>query len=236
MSIDNDVLIGYALGHLSPGDEAAVARHLRTHPEDAARVAGYLETFADLALTLEPEALPATGEADLLSRVRQVAPTPSPTSKPGPVAVPPVVVLPERRRGRGTAWWLSGLAAAAVLAGVYLTVLSPDARVARELRAYRAEPGAASYTLAQEGQPDPLGTLVRLQDGRVFVALDAPPTEPQVYQVWSIVDVPESLGTFSGRTFVSGKPVAAGATFGLTLEPPGGSPAPTSTPLVLLEL
>ena len=40
MSIDDDVLVSYALGHLSPEDEAAVAEHLRTHPEDAARVAG----------------------------------------------------------------------------------------------------------------------------------------------------------------------------------------------------
>ena len=234
MSIDNDVLMGYALGHLSPGDEAAVAAHLQTHPEDAARVAGYLETFADFALTLEPEALPETGEADLLSRVRQVAPTPAPTPEPDPAAVPPVLVLP-RRGGRGAAWWLSGLAAAAVSAGVYVTVLSPDARVARELRAYGTEPGATSYTLAQDGQAEPLGMLVRLQDGRVFVALDALPTEPQVYQAWSIANAPESLGTFSSRTFVSTEPVAAGATFGLTLEPPGGSPAPTSTPLALLE-
>ena len=235
MSIEDDVLISYALGHLSPDDETAVVAHLRTHPEDAARVAGYLETFAALAFTLEPEVLPETGEADLLSRVRQVAPTPAPTLAPNPAAVPPVIVLPERRGGRGTAWWLSGLAAAAVLAGVYVTVLSPDARVARELRAYGTEPGATSYTLAQDGQAEPLGMLVRLQDGRVFVALDALPTEPQVYQAWSIANAPESLGTFPGRTFVSTEPVAAGATFGLTLEPPGGSPAPTSTPLALLE-
>ncbi len=235
MSIDDDILIGYALGHLSPEGEAAVTAHLQTHPADAARVAGYLETFAVLALTLEPEALPETGEADLLSRVRQVVPTSAPTPEPDPAAVPPVVVLP-RRGGRGTVWWLSGLAAAAVLGGVYVTVLSPDARVARELRAYQTEPGATSYALAQEGQPEALGTLVRLQDGRVFVALDAPPTEPRVYQAWSIIETPESLGTFPDRTFVSAEPVAAGATFGLTLEPPGGSPAPTSTPLALLEL
>ncbi len=228
MSIDDDILIGYALGHLSPEDEAAVARHLRANPEDAARVAGYLGTFADLTLTLEPEALPETGEAELLSRVRGTNPSPE------PAAVPPVV-LP-RRGGRGTGWWLSGLSAAAVLAGFYLSVLSPDARVARELRAYRTEPGATSYALAQEGQPEPLGTLVRLQDGRVFVALEAPPTEPRVYQAWSIVDVPEPLGTFADRTFLSEEPVAAGATFGLTLEPPGGSDAPTSTPLTLLGL
>ena len=110
------------------------------------------------------------------------------------------------------------------------------ARVARELRAYQTEPGAVAYMLAQEGQAEPLGTLVRLGDGRVFVALDAPPTEPQVYQAWSIVDAPESLGTFPSRTFFSKEPVPAGATFGLTLEPSGGSPAPTSTPLTLLGL
>ena len=229
MSIDDDILMGYALGHLTPEDEATVVVHLRTHPGDAVRVAAYLEALADLALTLEPEALPETGEDELLARVRGLNPSAEPAS------VPPVVVLP-RRGGRSAAWWLSGLAAAAVLAGVYVSVFSPDARVARELRAYSAEPGAVAYALAQEGQPEPLGTLVRLQDGRVFVALDAPPTEPQVYQAWSIVDAPASLGTFSGRTFVSEKPVAAGATFGLTLEPPSGSDAPTSTPLALLGL
>lgn len=230
MSIDDDILMGYALGHLTPENEAAVAVHLRTHLEDATRVAGYFEALADFALTLEPEPLPETGEAELLARVRGTTPTPK------PAAVPPVVVLPERRGGRGTLWWLSGLAAAAVLTGFYVTVLSPDARVARDLRAYRAEPDAAAYALVQEGEAEALGTLVRLGNGRVFVALNAPPTKSQVYQAWAIVETPESLGTFSDRTFLSEEPVAAGATFGLTLEPPGGSDAPTSTPLTLIEL
>ena len=91
MSIDDDILIRYALGHLSPESEAAVALHLRTQPEDAARVSGYLDALAGLALLLEPEPLPETGEAELLERVRKAV------LPPEPVFVPPVVVLPEPR-------------------------------------------------------------------------------------------------------------------------------------------
>lgn len=238
MSIDDDILIRYALGHLSPEGEAAVVMHLRTQPEDAERVARYLDTLAGLALTLAPEPLPEGGEAELLAKVRSAPSRASPPpSEQAPLVIPspPVVTVLERPGGGRRAWWLSGLVAAAALAGVYVTVLDPDVRVARELRGYRAELGAVSYSLAQEGRAEALGTLVRLQDGRVFIALDTPPTEPQVYQAWAIVDTPVSLGTFSSRTFLSGEPVAAGATFGLTLEPPGGSPQPTSTPLTLLE-
>ena len=40
MSIDDDILIGYALGHLSPEDEAAVAALVAAHT--SGRAAGFL--------------------------------------------------------------------------------------------------------------------------------------------------------------------------------------------------
>ena len=240
MSITEDMLTGYALGHLTPEKEALVEAHLKTHPEAAATVAGYLEGLAELVMALPPEPLAEGGEAELLARVRAASATGSPDTGD----LPPVVTLPERpperaRRGGGAAWWLGALSAAAVAAALYVSVfdpLEPEARVAQTLQEYQAQPGAVSYTLESEGRAEPLGTLVRLRDGRVFVALSAPPKEEQVYQAWAIADAPVSLGTFDGHTFLSTEAVAEGNTFGLTLEPPGGSEQPTSTPITLVEL
>lgn len=235
MSVNEDTLTSYALGHLTPAAEAEVEAHLRAHPADAATVAAYLNALAELVMALPPEPLAAGGEDALLTRVRG--------SVPAEADLPPVVTLPERtageRRGGGAAWWLGGLTAAAVVAAMYVTVLAPPdraAQIARQLREYQAQPGAVSYALSQEGQSNPLGTLVRLEGGRVFVALDAPPEGEQVYQAWEIAAAPVSLGTFDGRTFLSTAAVTEGNTFGLTLEPPGGSDQPTSTPITLVEL
>lgn len=247
MSITEDTLMSYAFGHLSPEEEAVVGAHLGADPNDAATVSGYLDSLAALVMTLPPEPLADTGKAELLARVRNKLtrePTGEPTSADEAAPARPPVILPIpqsedpgrpfplRRYG-----WLGALAAA-VVALLYLTVLSPtdpDARTAQALRDYQAQPGAVSYALEGAG-PKPLGTLVQLQDGRVFVALDAPPAAEEVYQAWAIADAPVSLGTFSGRTFLSTAAVADGSTFGVTLEPPGGSEQPTTTPLALLEL
>jgi len=261
VNITEDILVSYAFGHLGTEEEAVVETHLNAHPEDAATVGGYLDSLTGLVLTLPLEPLATTGKTELLARVRSAellarvrdadrvsAPTATPSLEPVATDItgttpPPVVVLPRapetdpprpsvlRRYG-----WLGALSAA-VVALLYLTLsstlLDPDARTVRALREYQVQPGAASYAL--EGSEKPLGTLVQLQDGRVFVALGAPPTEG-VYQAWAIGDAPVSLGTFDGRTFLSPDAVAAGQTFGVTLEPPGGSEQPTTTPLTLLEL
>ncbi len=270
MSVDQDMLISYALGHLTPRAEAEVVTHLEAHPEDAARVSAYIGSLADFALQLAPEPLPETGEADLLARIRgEAAPeasepsleippempleplpeplpepsfetpsvTPGTPAAPAQTPPPPVILVPSPPRR--PVWWLAGLGAAAVAALLYFSVLlfvSPEDTYAQELEQYQAEPGAVSYTLTQEGQAAPLGTLVWLQNGRVFVTLDAPPAENQVYQAWNIGDAAVSLGTFSERSFLSQTEVPVGNTFGLTLEPPGGSDQPTTTPLTRVEL
>ncbi|CAA9587272.1 MAG: hypothetical protein AVDCRST_MAG86-3981 [uncultured Truepera sp.] len=240
MTVTEDTLVSYAFGHLASVDEAVVEAHLRAHPDDARTVAAYLDVLASLVMALPPEPLPAGGEEALLARVRGPA-TPAETRSNAPERTPkgvPGTYIPSRERPRRAVWWRDVLAAAAV-AGLYVsvfTLLNPDARTARVLQGYRTEPGAVSYALNAEGRAEPLGTLVRLQDGRVFVALGVPPSADQVYQAWEIAGAPVSLGTFDGRTFLSAQAVTEGNTFGLTLEPPGGSDQPTSTPITLLEL
>ena len=248
MTVDQDTLVSYALGTLTPQAEAEVAGYLGAHPEDAALVSGYLESLADFALLLPPEPLPETGEADLMARVRSTAPlapvvpdTPPETQTGQPDTAdpkpPPVIVVPKRPHNPNL--WLAGLGAVAVAAMLYFAVVTftdPNVSYARELEQYQAEPGAQSYALAVDGEAQPLGTLVRLSDGRVFVLIDSLPVADQVYQAWNIGAAATSLGTFTGRTFLSQAAVPLGNTFGLTLEPPGGSDQPTTTPLTLVEL
>lgn len=239
MNVTEDVLLSYAMGHLSPEEEAAVELHLQRHPADAATVAGYLETLTELVFDLPPEPLPEDGEAQLLARVRASAQTYRP---------PAVIVLPapplERtlelsRRGRTAEVLLGVLAAAAVAALFCLTVFKEpvsDAVFAWQLQRYQNQPGAVSYALEAQEAEGQLGTLIRLGSGQVFVVLNAPPESGRVYQAWDIAEAATPLETFGGRTFLSRAAVPQGHTFGVTLEPPGGSPQPTSAPITLAEL
>lgn len=234
----DDLLLGYAMGHLTPEEEAAVELHLQRTPQDAAKVAAYLDTLADLVFDLEPEPLPQGGEAALLARVRG---TPL-SAKP-----PPIIVLPvpephrevaRQRRALPPGTW-SVLAAAAVVALIYLgvrVVPTTEPFLAWQLNRYESQAGAATYVLAAAEGERPLGTLVRLSSGRVYVSLDQSPNAGQVYQAWDIAEAPVGIGTFDGRHFLSDAAVSEGHTFGLTLEPPGGSEQPTTTPITLLPL
>lgn len=263
MTIDDDMLLAYALGNLTPEEEGALETHLRSHPEDAAEVQAHLESLALLTLALPPEPLAQGGEAALLARVRGLS-APSavsssqpftdsftdsfaetftePSSEPFSEAftepaseLPPVFKAPPKRSRSG--WW--ALMAAVLLGGIYLAVLAPPGngvRVAEQLERYEREPGSSSFPLADEATGDPVGTLVRLQSGQLFVTLDRPPAEERVYQAWEIRNgTPISLGTFDERTLLTSA-TDPGSVFGLTVEPPGGSEQPTTTPFVLLEL
>jgi anti-sigma-K factor RskA len=80
----------------------------------------------------------------------------------------------------------------------------------------------------------------RLGDGVVLVEnLPAPP-EGRVYQVWRIADgAPTSIGVFDEGQRTGGVPMGSlgGAdTVGVTLEPPGGSAAPTPPILATVSL
>ena len=236
--MNEDMLISYALGHLTPEEEAAVELHLQRTPQDAAKVAAYLETLAELVFDLEPEPLVQGGEEALLARVRGA----SRSIRPPPVVVLPI---PERRPevpAKQSPWsWGAWrfLAAAALVALIYVgvrVVPTTEPFLAWQLRRYETQPGAVTYTLAAAEAERPLGTLVRLSSGRVYVSLQQPPESGRVYQAWDIAEAPVGIGTFDGRSYLSDTAVAEGNTFGLTLEPPGGSEQPTTAPITLLTI
>lgn len=259
---DEDTLVAYALGILSPEETARVEAHLREHPEDAATVRDYLEGLSAMVLSEEPAELPDDAEDKLLARIRgggQAAPQDALASEPeedtgdfedveddrdddaddavGVVAPPKPEVIPAPPRPRRV--WL-GLAAAAVLVALaWFGFLQPrveDLLIARRIEQYRAQPGAETEELVDD-QGQRFATVVRLPDNRVFVAFEAPPPQERVYQAWEIVgDTPFPVGLWNERTWMSQEPLEPGSVFGVTIEPAGGSPAPTSEPIVVIPL
>lgn len=225
MTIDRDTLVAYVMGQLSAQEEREVAHYLSQHPQEAAWVRDLFEIVAAMALAQEPAELPQDAEAALLARIRRTdAPKASPER-----------VRPLRRRVRG--WWW-GLAAAAVLAvATWVAVIQlgrPELQAERQLEQLCRNPAVTCQTLTDDAG-ETLGRLARQPDNALFVVLDAPPPAGRVYQAWEIVaGTPRSIGLSSSRVLALSEPLAPGSAFGVTLEPPGGSPQPTSTPLFVV--
>ena len=294
MTVDQDTLVAYVLGGLSPSEEEEVAQHLGAHPDEAAWVRESFETLAAYALSNTPEAVPADAETKLLARIQRapvgVAKSPaarvavgenpatdktlgggstngesvvSESKNSEPVATkaeaPSSVVraeqepdtageaetLEEQAGTRNAPPWSSrtlwlGLAtAAAIVVLVWLSVFEPrsqNAQIARELETLCANQTGTCQTLTNS-QSEPIGTVARRADNSFLVVFDDDPPVDSVYQAWEIVgDTPTSLGTFDDRVVNVTSSLPAGSTFGVTLEPSGGSPQPTSTPIALYPL
>lgn len=225
MLVDKDSLVAYALGMLSVHEARQIEVHLRNSAEDAATVRDYFEVLTAIVLSQEPVDVPEDAEARLLERVRSETPK---TSK--------IITLSKRPRWQG---WVGLTAAAAIAVTAWVGFLQPlyqDFRIDQRLQTVQTHPGTVSEVLLSDTD-ESLGTLVRLPDNRLFVVLNDVPPRGQVYQGWEIVDgTPVSLGTYDGRVLEIAQPLGIGSVFGVTLEPPGGSRQPTTTPLLLYKL
>lgn len=210
MTVNEDVLVAYALGTLTPGEAQEVERYLDAHPEAASTVLTYLDALSMMVTELEPVALPDDTEAKLLTRLR------------------------DDTQSSSWRWWLGAGMAAKVAAGLWLLRPTHDYEVRRLLDHYARRPGAKEEILTgTDGKP--VGTLVRLPDNRLFVAFYNAPGDQQVYQAWETMKTTRSLGSWQGYTFLT-EPLAVGSTLIVTLEPLGGSSQPTGEPLVLVSL
>ncbi|WP_425147333.1 anti-sigma factor domain-containing protein [Deinococcus sp.] len=222
---DADTLMDYALGFLDAQQAAQVEAALAQHPEARAELNAYLSGLSDLVLDL-PQQSPPQGATDrLLARLNAEVLEPQDDALPPAAPVSEAAVAAPARRP--LLLIVLGVAAALVLLVAVLPALRGSGQ--DELARYRAQPGAvASVVSSPSGQP--LADVVRLAGGRAYVQISAALPSGKVYQAWKIEGgKPVSLGLFQGRGFLASLP--AGTVFAVTLEPPGGSPQPTSTPL-----
>jgi anti-sigma-K factor RskA len=217
----------YALGGLEPDERAAVEAYLAGKGCRDAIARGRLSAYALAASVAEPP------PAALRERVLAITKT-HPAGQSS--VTPPATVTPLR-----PSWWMQPgwlAAAAAVVVVVFVTTWALES----------AKRGGASWATAC-----PVTTPLCPSNGRVVAAstttlrleahgMPAPPAG-KVYQAWYIrpgapptpapVFVPDANGDASVEL-----PVGAekGLTVAVTVEPPGGSKAPTTKPFLIASI
>lgn len=238
----HDLAAPYALDALAPLER----RRFEAHLEDCATCAEEVAGFLDVAATLgAAEEAPVSDElraamAAVPGTVRQVGPRPAESTAPAATA------RGAGRRGRFATVAAAVFAVAAVGLGTVVVSqqqridgLERDAAVAAVLEQPDATVASAAAT------PDTTVRVVRSPstgEGAVVVAGLPPLPSDQTYQVWWLAgEAATSAGLLdvdrdgTGARVLDRTDVDAGAV-AISVEPAGGSPAPTTTPIAVVEL
>ena len=221
----------YALDALDDLERARFKEHLAQCPDCTEEVESLRETAALLAEDLVTTPPPALRNA-VLGGISQVRP------------LPPVV--PNARRMHGARFLPFLVAAAAALViGVGLSAWSPwaseDAGPTAAERVLQADDAVrASLDLGEAGR----ATVVRsASENRAVIMTEdmVKPPEGKVFQVW--LQTPEDdmlpaavMEPVPDQTVVLDGDAAQAIGAGITVEPEGGSPAPTTDPIALFDL
>ena len=227
-----DLIPAYALDALSAEEKARIEAILATSEAARAELETYQAMIVGFAtLTPKRKAPPHLNDA-FRARLAAEAGSTTPTR-------------PQLRVTR-TQWLLAAavLAVAIGLAYFLTTVLDREGRAIRDIL---NDPAATRVTISAQDNPENRITVVMLPNSRDAVLVAELPTLPaeQQYQLWwlySTSNVRWSLSVFSVEqrpTQVLIKMPADPDTdiqCGVTIEPAGGSPSPTTKPVVVGKL
>ncbi|MCP2047434.1 UNVERIFIED_ORG: anti-sigma-K factor RskA [Paenarthrobacter nicotinovorans] len=242
----------YALDAVSDDERAMIDDYVKDAPEGPEfleRVREARETLA-VSFTAEDEP-PASLFGNIMERITQEAAAP-PSAEPAvpAVAAPAVDDLAaarakreERQRTSGARRWLVGVAAAAVIGlggiGVGAYVSAQNDPVNQVLQAQDVQkqsapvPGGGTATISASSAKD---SFVVLMDGV------APAPDGKVYQLWTLPkdgSAPVPQGTMDAQTLSKPavvKGLSSASSVAITVEPAGGSKAPTSAPVLVVAL
>ncbi|MGY2893043.1 anti-sigma factor [Deinococcus sp. UYEF24] len=226
--LTSDLLIDYTLGLLTPGEEAEVEAALDLYPQARQETNIYLDGLSDMVMALEPSPVPEGAADRLMARLNAEVSVPEAAHTGQNLAFIPVASVTEQAAPTRRNWLYPaiGLAAAVAIGAVVLPGLlnrTPD------FASYQAQPGAVTATINDKAG-SAVARVVRLTDGHAYVQMQASVPAGRAYQAWKIEGgKPVSLGMFKGQDYLAEVP--AGTVFAVTVEPEGGSPQPTTTPL-----
>ncbi|MEV7416468.1 anti-sigma factor [Streptomyces sp. NPDC089919] len=233
----------YTLGALEDGERQAFDAHLQACEACRQEAAEFEATAARLAAAAS-QPPPAAVKGQVLAAidgVRQLPPR-----VPAPAAAP---ALSGMVRRRAVPLALAASVAAAVLGGVAVWQTQHGQEMKQQAHQARQELDAVGAVLAApdartvhgKAANGALTTVVasNRQNRAVFSAAHLPaPGAGKTYQLWLDHDGtmrPAGLLDHDGTVILTGDSADAGAV-GLTLEPTGGSPQPTTDPLLLMPL
>jgi anti-sigma-K factor RskA len=230
-----DLLTAYALGALDPDEIARVSALLDEQPQLRATLAE-LRATADMLPYGLPEAIPP---ADLRQRVLDRA-----TGRAGPAV--PSQPRQLANRVRGWVMGLGGIAAIAVLAAAIgwaqlIQTRGELVQARAELQQTQKQVADAQALIATLEGSGGNASILRTRAGDAVLVAQLPPLQPgRVYQLWRIQGGnPASAGIFhvDQQGYVTADLPAsqqpqAGEIVAVTNEPDGGSPGPTSDPLI----
>ena len=205
------LVAGYALDALAPEEERAFETHLRDCERCRDQLAAFTEPAAALAFAAPPAAPTPALRGRILSAARDERPN----------------VVPLRPRWAVPAAVAAAVAtSAAVGLGIWAGILQSQSPAG----------GQALATVPLRGAS---GSLVLSSGGQAALVLSglAPTPAGKTYEAWVVLPrrtLPAGLFTTAtgAASLRLTRSVPAGATVALTLEPAGGSAAPTEKPVV----
>ena len=222
-----DLIPGYALGSLDEEEKQAVTRHLSGCDGCRAELLTYQAVTDQLGFAVPARTPPAALKARVMDKIlAQNRPAQPARERRG---------IGEMFRFLSIAWSLASLAIVLALVVSNLSM----ARQVRELQAVVHQTDFQTLALAgTDATPDASGVIIISPDGRYgTVVVEQLPTldEAHQYQLWLLKDGERtSGGVFSvgragyGSMYVrSPEPLNSYTSFGITIEPAGGSPGPT---------
>lgn len=236
-----DLIPAYALEALDPDEKRQVEALLKSDPEAQRLLAEYQDMSSNLILATPAKRAPAHLQDDLRKRLAANRPTQSAPSIPAPI---PAIPAPRRRMSV----WIPLVAAAAVIAIIF-GVLSYLNRNPAEVL-YNQIKGTSGYKTMPIPGADattPSGEMITLPDGsRAVIRMTRMPAleADRTFQLWLIDDT----GAHSGGLFpftqadstyyvvvpLNDKKVMDYKAYGVSVEPIGGSAAPSTTPIVVI--
>ncbi|VXB02882.1 Anti-sigma-K factor RskA [Arthrobacter sp. 9V] len=241
----------YALDAVSDDERAMIDRYVKDAPEGPEFLERVREARETLAVSFAPEeAPPAALLENIMEHIARDAAQPAAEPSTARVAAPAVDDLAvarakreERTRAGGARRWIVGAAAAAVIAlggiGVGAYVSSQNDPVNQVLQAQDVQkksapvPGGGTATISASSAKD---SFVVLMDGV------APAPDGKVYQLWTLPkdgSAPVPQGTMDAETLSKPavvKGLSTASSVAITVEPTGGSSAPTTDPVLVVGL
>ncbi|MGV9455706.1 anti-sigma factor [Streptomyces sp. NPDC003635] len=244
----------YALDALEPGERVRFEKHLRGCQRCAAEVRTLSEDAVRLAWSTSAPAPAALRERVLAAvrttpqeAVREPVRAREPQLPPHVWGAGPPPRAARMRRPLFVPFATATAAAALVVASLFAVQandtqdkLDAERAQAREIAHVLAAPDARAST-GRDAEGRSIGVIASASEGRAVVTLagyDGLPDD-RVHQLWLMRPgaQPRSLGLFEGDTpLVASGLDESSTSLAVTVEPDGGSPQPTTQPVVQLAL